>query len=440
MCETHVKKKRKLEFLSPDPVKIGTLSDVDFSFLPTESNDADPPPANKDQSTQTQYDKYFLGAKIETMILRNQIKSNDNNVKSSCNHDCTNSMSSAHILTDQKKCKYFIGLYPDQFEALFNFLGPAKYVLSYWHSEIKHKSKNNIVMSSSKLDVKEQLFVTLVRLRRGFNLLTLAYMYGVSESYIRNIFTTWIMFLFCHFKDHKNLMFPARQDFRKFVPKIFKRFRNIRCSVDCTEFFCEMSRDYGKQGNTYSSYKHHCTMKRLIAVNPNGAACFVSDLYEGSIDDVSIFEQCGILSHINPGDSLLADKGFTVQDLLLPKQATIYIPPFLGKRDSFTKEEIIQTKRIAKARIHVERFNERLKTFRLIDRTIPQTLGPIASQLVYAACCLVNFQDCLCKQFFTFNYTIYTRCFYKKHTFLASGWCFLSFCQIQPQIFLKCFL
>ena len=88
------------------------------------------------------------------------------------------------------------------------------------------------------------------------------------------------MFLFCHFKDHKNFMFPARQDFRKFVPKIFKRFRNIRCSVDCTEFFCEMPRDYGKQGNTYSSYKHHCTMKCLIAVNPNGAACFVSDLYE----------------------------------------------------------------------------------------------------------------------------------------------------------------
>ena len=87
------------------------LSDVDFSFLPTESNDADPPPANKDQSTQTQYDKYSLGAKIETIILRNQIKSNDN-VKSLCNHDCTNSMSSAHILTDQKKHFYNMDYVP----------------------------------------------------------------------------------------------------------------------------------------------------------------------------------------------------------------------------------------------------------------------------------------------------------------------------------------
>ena len=43
-------------------------------------------------------------------------------------------------------------------------------------------------------------------------------------------------------------------------------------------------------------------MKCLIAVNPNGAACFVSDLFEGSFSDVRIFEQCGILKHINQGD------------------------------------------------------------------------------------------------------------------------------------------
>ena len=158
-----------------------------------------------------------------------------------------------------------------------------------------------------------------------------------------------------------------------------------------------MPRDYGKEGNTYSSYKHHSAMKCLIAANPNGEACFVSDLYEGNSDDVANFEQCGILSYINHDDSLLVDKVFTIQDLLLPKGATIHIPAFLGKRNSLTKEELIATKCIAVARIHVERFNERLREFRLIDRTIPQTISPIASQLVYVAACLVNFQNCLCK-------------------------------------------
>ena len=78
-------------------------------------------------------------------------------------------------------------------------------------------------------------------------------------------------------------------------------------------------------------------MKCLIA------ACFISDLFEGSISDVDIFDQCGIIHQINPGDALLADKRFTIQHLLLTKQATTFIPLFLGKRDAFTKEEVMLT-------------------------------------------------------------------------------------------------
>ena len=54
----------------------------------------------------------------------------------------------------------------------------------------------------------------------------------------------------------------------------------------------------------------HCTMKCLIAVNLNRAACFVSDLLEGSISDVDFFEQCGILQHGNLKDSFLVDTIF----------------------------------------------------------------------------------------------------------------------------------
>ena len=111
-------------------------------------------------------------------------------------------------------------------------------------------------------------------------------------------------------------------------------------------------------------------MKCSRGVNPNGAACFTSDLFEGSIDDVTLFNQCGIMNYINCGDSLLVDKGFTIQDLVLARQARVFIPTFLGKQDSFIKEEVILTKRIGKACIHVERFNKRLKKFRLLDRAI----------------------------------------------------------------------
>ena len=171
------------------------------------------------KETQT-YDKYTLGAKVE--MMNQQII--NNKMDTPCNNECVNHMPSSFILTDRTKSKYFTGLYPAQFQALFNFLGPAKYELHYWNSKTKNTKKKGRY-DQRKQDIKYQFFVTLLRLRLGFNLMTLAHMYSMSESYIRSIPTTWIIFLFHHFTVHKNLMFPARQGFRKHLLKVYKRFK-----------------------------------------------------------------------------------------------------------------------------------------------------------------------------------------------------------------------
>ena len=66
-------------------------------------------------------------------------------------------------------------------------------------------------------------------------------------------------------------------------------------------------------------------------------------------------------------------------------------------RKSLSAAEELETRRIAKARIHVERFNERLKQFKLVGRKMPLSIAPLATQMVVVAGCLVNFQDLLCK-------------------------------------------
>ena len=173
--------------------------------------------------------------------------------------------------------------------------------------------------------------------------------------------------------------------------------KNIRYIVDRTEFRVECSRNFARQGNTFSSYKHTNTFKCLIAVTPSGGACFVSDLFEGDIYDVRIFKESGLLKHLKPYDLVLADRGFTVQDLLNPLQVQLKIPSFLKGRKSLSAAEELETRRIAKARIHVEHFNERLKQFKLVSRRIPLSLAPVATQMVVVAACLVNFQAVLCK-------------------------------------------
>lgn len=236
-----------------------------------------------------------------------------------------------------------------------------------------------------------------MRLRRGYSIDSMAHFFGLAASTISTIFTTWIQLLYCHFNDYRQHMFPERNHFKANLPRGFKTFKNILYTIDCTEFFVQMPRDFGRQGNLYSSYKNRHTYKCLIGVAPNGAVVYVSDLFEGSIGDRPIVEESGFLNYINPGDLVLADRGFTIDDLLRARQAVLNIPPFLEKREKFTPQEELQTRRIAKARIHVERAIERVKKFKLISGVIPLSLSSIADQLVFVASCLVNFQEPLVK-------------------------------------------
>jgi len=124
---------------------------------------------------------------------------------------------------------------------------------------------------------------------------------------------------------------------------------------------------------------------------------FVSDVYEGSISDRQIVKQSNFIEKLTIGDVVLGDRGFTIHDICATKGATLVIPPFLDRREKLTREEVLKTKLIAKSRIHVERFIERIKKFQIISGIIPLSLSPLLSQIVFITCCLVNFQEPLVK-------------------------------------------
>ncbi|XP_068756148.1 uncharacterized protein [Montipora capricornis] len=169
---------------------------------------------------------------------------------------------------------------------------------------------------------------------------------------------------------------------------------NESTTFDEDQVMCDVTRKHvyeNLSGKLVSDQESHADL------TPNGGACFISDLFEGDIDDVRIFEESGIMRHLKPYDLVLADRGFTVRELLNPLQVELKIPAFLKGRKSLSAAEELETRRIAKARIHVERFNERLKQFKLVERKMPLSIAPLATQMVVVAGCLVNFQDLLCK-------------------------------------------
>jgi len=236
---------------------------------------------------------------------------------------------------------------------------------------------------------EDQLFITLQKLRCGYTSDALAWHYGVSSTTIRNIFLTWVHLLWeILFKGCMAKM-PSREKNMTCLPSSFAAFNNCRVVLDCTEIRCAVPKQFSHQTYTYSHYKHYHTHKVLIGVAPNGVITYISDCYPGSISDKAIVQDCGIVEQLVPGDMVLADKGFLISDLL-PAGVTLNIPPFLSSVQ-FTREQCILTHNIARARIHVERANCRLKQFSILDY-IPQSYRDLSSKLVQVCGALVNLQ------------------------------------------------
>ena len=120
-------------------------------------------------------------------------------------------------------------------------------------------------------------------------------------------------------------------------------------------------------------------------------------MFEGSISDREIVIKSGFLDYLEEGDLVLAARGFQIHDLVAKTGSKLVIPPFLKGRDKFDFNEETVTKIISKARIHIERYNERFKKFLFVNQIMPHYHFPLISQAVYVTCCLANFTNILAK-------------------------------------------
>ena len=244
---------------------------------------------------------------------------------------------------------------------------------------------------------EDQILITLMKLRQNYTNLHLAKLFSCSKTTISNIVLTFIhvlhKLLFVDLMSHV----PSRFKNGTSAPAAFADFPNCRMIVDCTDIEVVTPKQMDLQRLTYSTYRSMNSFKALVGVAPNGVITFISKLYVGSTSDKHIVQKCGILNHFVAGDLILADKGFLIQNIV-PAGVSVNIPPFL-EHGKLSKHEIVKTKSIAKCRIHVERANARLKSFKILT-LIPSWLRGYADVVFQLVAALVNLQFPLIKEAF----------------------------------------
>ena len=134
-------------------------------------------------------------------------------------------------------------------------------------------------------------------------------------------------------------------------------------------------------------------MKFLVGIAPSGAVLYVSGGWGGRASDQKITSECGLLDELQTGQDVMADRGFTVETLLLQRGCRLIIPSFLGThRTQLLAKEVAGTRRIAEARIHVERAIELMKEYRILQGEVEVSLLHVVEQIFQVCAFLTNFQ------------------------------------------------
>ncbi len=301
---------------------------------------------------------------------------------------------SKRIEEDNNLTRFFTGLPTwSCFLALLNFLSPKAIHLWEWRGTLTRDGGTHQRRGPKPwqhISISDQLFAVLVHLRQGLSGRFVSTLVGMPTTTYSKMFKTWIRFLALELR--QLFPWPSRARIDHYMPLSFKnRYPNTRVIIDCFEMTSQRPSSLMNQSVTYSNYKSRNTFKVLVGVTPHGAVSFLSNCWGGRVSDKELTIQSGLLDLLLPGDMVMADRGFEIEDELAAKSCTLNVPPKRTKEGLLTSAGVEKTRRIAELRIHVERCIGRARNYDILNKTIPLAMATVQDDIVAVCFYLTNF-------------------------------------------------
>ncbi|XP_051803372.1 uncharacterized protein LOC127533698 [Acanthochromis polyacanthus] len=244
----------------------------------------------------------------------------------------------------------------------------------------------------------QQLLITIMRLKENLTASFLSYLFGVHTSTVSRVFT-YVINVLNEILVPACVLWPKREHVQTSMPMCFRKsFKHCMSVIDCFEIFIDKPKDLKARAQTYSQYKSHNTMKYLISITPQGVISFISKGWGGRSTDAHITANSGFLDHLQPGDVVLADRGFTIQNQVGLYCAKVEIPAFTRGKKQLGAAELEDTRRLAAVRIHVERvIGQARSKYKMLKGPVPISLlstddtdYTTLDKIVRVACALTN--------------------------------------------------
>ena len=183
--------------------------------------------------------------------------------------------------------------------------------------------------------MEEQFFAVLARLRLGLKAEDVCNRTGLAPSTFSKMFATWVVLLTLELP----LLFPwpSRKVNDVTIPPCFEKYPSTGVIIDCIEMQVQRPTSFLQQSVIYSQYKSRNTFKVLVGISLCRLVTFLSPLWGGCVSDWEITTQSKLVKDdkmLEEGDSVTADRGFDVEDILAHKNVRVECSPSPGWQTS----------------------------------------------------------------------------------------------------------
>ena len=299
----------------------------------------------------------------------------------------------SEIILCDKDVSFYTGLSTRAvFDKLHSFISP--YVNRRWTGvrsilkNVRKFSGRSRYGPDRKLTSKCEFMLMLIKLRLGLLNGDLAKRFNISQCLVSRIFLAWLR---ASSSVLKSLVYiPDEETLISTKPERFRKLTDLHSIIDCTEIFIETPKDLLLQSATWSDYKHHNTLKLLVACAPNSAIVFISKAYLGRISDKALTLNSGYLDHIPMHSMVMADKGFNIKEECASRNLSLYVPPGRRGTSQMPSDSVRKTKKIANHRILIEQVIRRLKTFKILSNELAISIVPHINDILVVCSALCN--------------------------------------------------
>jgi len=265
--------------------------------------------------------------------------------------------------------KYFTGI-PSKydFDVFYDLLKEKARTMRYWNGKTWNSSGEAKRQKSHRIDLKNQLFLTLCRLKRGFTTKELGFFFGVDPVFVSCIFITFCKLIESELCDLYLRDYQPATEFAGLPEIVQTHYPKLYATLRITEIRLE-TRPCLNFNSKFLPKRQAPTFKVLFLFTPNGHIFFISPIYPGKSSDRHVILESKVFDMIPAESEVFVDKEFDVSEECISRQLQLHVFPH-DSSHTLTEDDPWEIKLMTKCKSRMEKLIGLMRYFRIFDNDL----------------------------------------------------------------------